>query len=150
MANPLGKLFGSTLGELFKSVTGLVDSLHTSEDEKLKAKLALAEIERQYQLKSFELDNAFADIQSRVVIAEAQSPSWAARNWRPILMLTFTFIVAWNFVIAPLFGLVKTDIPPDMWDLLKIGIGGYVFGRSLEKVAPDIVGAIAKGKKEKA
>ena len=30
---------------------------------------------------------------------------------------------------------VMLDIPPDMWDLLKIGLGGYVVGRSAEKGA---------------
>jgi len=25
------------------------------------------------------------------------------------------------------------EIPPDMWALLKIGLGGYVVGRSVEK-----------------
>jgi len=34
---------------------------------------------------------------------------------------------------VPLFGGPKADIPPDMWDLLKLGIGGYVVGRSVEK-----------------
>ena len=27
----------------------------------------------------------------------------------------------------------KLAIPPDMWDLLKIGIGGYTVGRTVEK-----------------
>jgi hypothetical protein len=25
------------------------------------------------------------------------------------------------------------EIPPDMWDLLKIGLGGYVVSRGVEK-----------------
>ena len=30
---------------------------------------------------------------------------------------------------------VVMTIPPDMWALLKIGLGGYVVGRSGEKIA---------------
>ena len=43
-----------------------------------------------------------------------------------------------NYIIAPYLramfhvGLPLT-IPPDMWDLLKLGIGGYAVGRSVEK-----------------
>jgi hypothetical protein len=36
-------------------------------------------------------------------------------------------------------------IPPDMWDLLKLGVGGYVMGRSAEKVAPGIISAFKGG-----
>lgn len=34
----------------------------------------------------------------------------------------------WNIFNTP-----PADIPPDMWDLLKLGVGGYVVGRSAEK-----------------
>ena len=36
-------------------------------------------------------------------------------------------------LVVPLFGTPQADIPPDMWDLLKLGVGGYVVGRSVEK-----------------
>ena len=54
-------------------------------------------------------------------------------------MLTFTAIVATNWLILPVvswFGphLVPLVLPPDMWDLLKIGVGGYIVGRSGEKI----------------
>ena len=53
-------------------------------------------------------------------------------------MLCFVAIIANNYLLFPyiqLFGgsAVKLDIPPDMWDLLKLGIGGYIAGRSVEK-----------------
>ncbi|MCS7280543.1 MAG: hypothetical protein NZ583_02795 [Desulfobacterota bacterium] len=38
------------------------------------------------------------------------------------------------FRFAPLFRLPSLEIPPDMWTLLEIGIGGYVVGRSAEKI----------------
>ena len=73
-----------------------------------------------------------------IIRAEAQSGSWIATNWRPLTMLVFVFIIANNYIIAPYLGLfggasVTLDIPPDMWDPIKIGLGGYVVGRSAEK-----------------
>lgn len=48
------------------------------------------------------------------------------------------FIVANNYLIAPdaqaLFDRsVSLPTPPDLWALIKIGLGGYVMGRSAEK-----------------
>ncbi len=68
-----------------------------------------------------------------VIIAEAQGGSWLQRNWRPITMLVFVYIIAHNFIFAQLLSLPILDIPPDMWSLLKLGIGGYIMGRSAEK-----------------
>ena len=75
-----------------------------------------------------------------VIIAEANGDSWLQRNWRPITMLTFVFIVFNNYILAPYIMLffdtdVMLETPPDLWDLIKIGLGGYVVGRSAEKVA---------------
>ena len=38
-----------------------------------------------------------------------------------------------NYIVHPWFGLRMLPLPPDMWELLKIGVGGYVVGRSVEK-----------------
>lgn len=75
-----------------------------------------------------------------VIVAEAQSKSWLTASWRPITMLTFVAIIANNYMLYPYLSLFWQDapvleIPPDMWGLLKIGLGGYVVGRSGEKIA---------------
>jgi len=85
------------------------------------------------------LDQDFSSIQkeieaqAKIITAEAEGHSWLQRNWRPILMLTFTYVVAHNYIIAPLFSLVRLEVPPDMWELLKLGVGGYIIGRTVEK-----------------
>lgn len=76
---------------------------------------------------------------AEIIVAEAKSEGILARNWRPITMLTFVAIIANNYIFAPLFDLPALPIPPDMWDLLKIGIGGYIVGRSGEKVARQVI-----------
>jgi hypothetical protein len=48
-------------------------------------------------------------------------------------MLVFTYIVAHNYVLSPVFGINYVVIPAEMWSLLKIGVGGYIVGRSAEK-----------------
>lgn len=76
---------------------------------------------------------------SRIVLAEAGSEHRLAAIWRPLLMLTVTAIVANNYVVAPyldaVFGIgLRLDLPERLWDLLTVGVGGYVVGRSAEKV----------------
>ena len=61
-------------------------------------------------------------------------------------MLTITAIVGWNYLFAPLVELavrmfagdeipLSIPLPEELWNLLMIGVGGYVCGRSAEKVA---------------
>ena len=76
---------------------------------------------------------------TKIIVAEAQGVSWMQRNWRPLTMLTFVFIIANNYIIVPYavaFGLEvpMLEIPAGMWGLLTVGIGGYVAGRSMEKI----------------
>jgi len=76
--------------------------------------------------------------QASIVRAETQSDSWLTKNWRPLTMITFVVIIANNYILYPYLSLFwdkapMLTIPTDMWQLLKIGIGGYVVGRSVEK-----------------
>jgi len=48
-------------------------------------------------------------------------------------------------VVCDSFGWLHSPLAPQAWSLLQIGLGGYVVGRSVEKIAPAITSAI-KGK----
>ena len=85
-----------------------------------------------------QLNTKTQELQSQVIIAEAQGESWLQRNWRPMLMCAFGLIVVNNYVLNPwlsaLFSIsVIMEIPPDMWGLLKLGVGGYIISRGAEK-----------------
>jgi len=118
----LSAIVGPLLGGLF----GLIDKAVEDKDQAARIKADLQTQVLSGQLK--ELEAA-----ASIVVAEAQGESWLQRNWRPLLMCLFGLIVANNFLIVPLFGTPSAAIPPDMWDLLKLGVGGYVLGRSAEK-----------------
>lgn len=88
-----------------------------------------------------EIQNAEAkmmEAQAKTIVAEASSEHWISSAWRPITMLTFVFIIANNYILVPYFNLVgipvvSLDIPPPMWELLQLGLTGYIIGRSAEK-----------------
>ena len=119
-------------GDVVKGVTDLVGQFVEDKDK-------ANELETKIKNKLLSLEQEVITAQRDVIVAEAKSQSFIARNWRPIMMLTFVGIIANNYILFPyitLFGGTSTtlEIPPDMWALLKIGVGGYVMGRSGEKM----------------
>jgi len=72
-------------------------------------------------------------MQTEIIVAEAKG-NWLQRSWRPILMLAFGFIVIYVKFVAPLFDLKIPELENEFWNLLQIGIGGYVIGRTGEKM----------------
>ena len=100
---------------------------------------AEAEIAKQLLASSAELERAAGEI----VLAEAKSEHFLAACWRPILMLTFgALIVArWLGYSAP--GISEAEVLK-LWDIVQLGLGGYVIGRSAEKIAPQIAAALKK------
>ena len=119
-------------GQAIKGVTDLVGQFVEDKDKS-------NELETAIKSKLLGLEQAVITAQKEVIVAEANSQSFIARNWRPIMMLTFVSIIANNYILFPyitLFGgtAITLEIPPDMWGLLKIGVGGYVLGRSGEKM----------------
>ena len=126
----LSKLFSKGAKELTDSVGSVIDGLSTSDEEKLNARNQLAEI---VTGKLSEL----ASYQKEVLVTEL-SGSKLQRNWRPLVMLAFATIVVYAKFIAPAFGLPNAALEDAFWNLLELGIGGYVVGRSMEKITGKI------------
>jgi len=119
-------------GDAVKGVTDLVGQFVEDKDK-------ANELETAIKNKLIGLEQEVVKAQRDTIVAEANSQSFIARNWRPIMMLTFVFIIANNYILFPyvqLFGgtALELEIPEAMWGLLKIGVGGYVMGRSGEKM----------------
>jgi len=140
------EILGNPIGDLLKGVGDIIGRFVTDPNAKLAASQELVRVQAEMQAKLIDADVAFANAQAAVITSEQQHGSWLSKSWRPILMLTFTYIIAHNYVFATMFHLTTVPIPPDMWDLLKIGVGGYVIGRSVEKTAPAVATAIVKAK----
>lgn len=128
---------GGPLKGLIDSVGGIIDDLNTSGEEKLEARAQLLALQQDFQTKLLEADVEMAKTQASVITAEIASKSWLARNWRPILMLVYTYIILHQFVLAPTLGLPSVEIPPQMWAGLNIGTAGYLGLRTVEKTLPN-------------
>ena len=105
-------------------------------DANQKAQIAAA-IMQEAMAQGAALDMAAADI----IKAEATSGGWLTRSWRPIVMLTFTALIVlrWLGWSAPALGEAEVL---ELWAIVKIGLGGYIIGRSGEKMVPAIADAV--------
>ena len=89
--------FLSLLGGGFtKTVSDLVDNLHTSEEEKLEAKLEMLKLnsEHQYRMEKIQADRDIAQIglakgQLEINKEEAKSGSIFIAGWRPAIIGVF-------------------------------------------------------------
>lgn len=126
----MNKILSWLSSDLFKSIGGVIDEIFTNDEERAKAK---NEILKVLSDKALELDRMRVDI-----IQSEAAGNWLQRSWRPILMLAFGFIVVYSKFIAPAFNLPNAALEPDFWNLLQLGIGGYVVGRSAEKIIKNV------------
>jgi len=123
----------STIGPIAKMVGGIVDKAIPDKDLKEKLKHEL-----NTQLINGEHEELIA--KSRIIQAEAESKHWLTATWRPALMWICIIVIANNYILAPILNAVfgtslALSIPDPMWNLLTIGVGGYIAGRSGEKIA---------------
>ena len=126
------------ISDIFEPAAKLIDDIHTSTEEKLELKakfkaldLEIKKIENEYRNTVIEYESKLMENQSRIIQAEATGQSWIQRNWRPITMLVFVgLIVLFALGIIDL----KDQYATEFFRLVQIGLGGYVIGRSAEKV----------------
>jgi len=123
------------LSGIFNIGSKLIDHWFPNEENKDIRKAELLMLIQAGKMK--ELESA-----ANVIIAEAQSDHWIVAAWRPILMLIFAGIVANNYILYPYLSLFWTEaprlaVPDQLWSLLNIGVGGYIVGRSAEKVVKE-------------
>jgi hypothetical protein len=97
---------------------------NSAEGQKLKADLERLSMEARAKLREAQRD---------IIVAEAKGESWLQRNWRPMTMLFFTGLIG-----AYWMGFAAPNLPVEaingLFDVVYIGLGGYVIGRSAEKI----------------
>jgi len=136
MAGPL-----SFLSKLIDPIAKTIDAVHTSEEEKLNAKIQLKSFEFSMMEKLMDYEREALQAKASIIMAEAQGSSWIQRSWRPVTMLAFLSMILFSYY-APVFGIVAPELPDQAWRLIQLGLGGYVVGRSAEKIAPQIADAM--------
>lgn len=114
---------------LAPALASLIDKLIPDPQTAAAAKIKMYELQQQGELRS--IDGAIS-----IIVAESTG-NWLQRSWRPVMMLTFTALI-----VARWFGWSAPGLTPEeyesLWTIVQIGIGGYVIGRSGEKIAASL------------
>lgn len=125
----------SFIGDIFKPAADLVDNVHTSQEEKLELRNALAKIESDITVKTLELETKVLELQGKLAeaaaktaVAEATSESWFVRNYRAMI-ITSMFVL----IIFQSFGLLKTDLPEIFWTIFAASFGVMSVAPSIAK-----------------
>lgn len=113
-----------------KALTPVIEHIFPNKEAQTEAKLKLLEMETNGELERIKQ-------QSHIIQAEINGESWLQRNWRPVLMLWFAALVGahWLGFTAPN---ITDDVVNKLLSIVQVGIGGYVVGRSAEKVAKQL------------
>jgi len=120
----------------------LVDNLTTSEEEKLTLRNELAALEFGLSRQILAYEETVVKVKGDIITAEAKA-NWFTASWRPGLMWLFILILANNYLIGPYLEtvfpsiVVTLDFPDLFWNALTVGLGGYVVGRSGEKMVKE-------------
>ena len=124
----LGTIFSGGAKDLVEGVGGVIDDLHTSEEEKLEAAQKVKELVSNYEV---EMEKQITDRWK----SDMDSDSWLSKNVRPMVLIFLVIsTVVMIFIDA---GTIKFVVEEKWTDLLQLVlitvIGAYFGGRSLEK-----------------
>lgn len=130
---------------IFKPISDVIDHLTVSGDAKVALQKTVVEGQIAAAQAVTDYEKQLLAAQTSVINAEASQGNWLQRSWRPILMLVFG-----GLIVARWLGWAAPNLPAaealELWGIVKIGLGGYVIGRSVEKTAPAVTKAIAAAK----
>lgn len=132
----LSKIAGLGIKDTMEGVSSLAKGLRVAftGDDPLSAEQKTALRGQVLQLEGLVQDAITKTDQLRgnIIIAEAQGDSWLQRNWRPITMLVFVALIVAHWLGWSAPGLTEQERLA-VFEIIKIGLGGYVVGRSVEK-----------------
>lgn len=128
-------VLSAVAGPVVKGIFNIIDQTVEDKDQAARIKANIAS--QQNELIQTELKGAID-----IILAEAKG-NWLQKSWRPLLMMAVMAIVVNNYILFPYLSMwtekvVVLELPGGLWTLLTTGVGGYVVGRSGEKIAQSI------------
>lgn len=124
------------LNTLIAPITSIINNVTSrlSIDKDLALKL-------QSEITKSLLDSHNSELKGAVdvIIAEANGGSWLQRNWRPLLMVSIVSVIVNNYILFPYLHAIgipvlTLELPDKLYTLMEIVAGGYVIGRTSEKM----------------
>lgn len=123
------------LSSVFETVSNVVSgTVGKFIEDKDKAKELETALTAQLTTSVVELMGRELDAQKSVIVAEAQGESWLQRNWRPIIMMALSTMVC-VYWMGWTHQELDQPVILKILDIVQVGLGGYIGGRTAEKLA---------------
>ncbi len=140
MSGIAGLLASIFTGPLVKEVLAVIERVQKA---RLDRAAMEAELKRAIAAELALLATTEIEARRDVIVAELRGESWLQRTWRPLVAVTFAAVIVFYGLILPIavdwFGAPPVRIGDTLlgWIMttVNIAIGGYIGGRTLEKVA---------------
>jgi len=93
------------------------------------------------------------EAKKEIIVAEMSKDSWAGQ-WRAYLMIICIAIVGYNWIVVSLLNafliplglpITALAVPPELWTLVTIGLGGYIGKETMQNYS---AGKVEKAKAE--
>ena len=118
------------IAAIIPAITSLIG---TAIDKAIPDKAQAEELKAKITLAAMKADNAELKAATDIILAEANSESWLARNWRPITALSFV-----GCVVAHWLGFTPENLSPEsvdgVLDIILAMVSGYTLSRGAEKI----------------
>lgn len=121
---------------MIQLITALIPALSKVIDKAVPDKDLAKKIEAEVQKELITNTHNEFQAAAKIVLAEAQG-SWLKGNWRPLTMLIFVGLICAHWLGFTPDNLSEAEVL-ELMDLVQIGLGGYVLGRSAEKVSENL------------
>ena len=130
----------SFVSGIFQPAATLIDNLHTSGQEKGDIEIQKQNLRNEIDKIKFQLQDKILDYESqlmenrtKLIEAETKTGNVFVSSWRPALMVIFALLIVakWLGFSAP--G-ISEAVELELFAIVKLGMTGYVIGRSAEKV----------------
>ncbi|MDX8383555.1 MAG: 3TM-type holin [Ghiorsea sp.] len=136
--------FLSIISDVFKPAAALISEAIEDKDKANELRSQMYRIEAELSSKALDYERDLMQAQASIISAEAKGESWLQRNWRPMMMMWFAGLLGMYW-----FGMTPDNMSQEtlnkLFDLIQIGIGGYIVGRSAEKIVPSVASAMKRG-----
>lgn len=134
------------IGSLLNLGGKVLDRVIPDPTARAAANLELLKLAQNGELAVLAADTEITKAAADIVKTEAGSSNILTSSWRPILMLVFGGLIVARWFGWSTDGLSEKEAL-ELWSIVKIGLGGYVVGRSVEQTAKTVVPAIVAARK---
>lgn len=121
---------------MIQLITALLPTIGKVLDKAIPDKDLAKKIEAEVQKELITNTHNEFQAAAKIVLAEANG-GWIKGNWRPLTMLIFVGLICAHWLGFTPDNLSEAEVL-ELMDLVQIGLGGYVLGRSAEKVSENL------------